>query len=219
MKFLIVIIMLAFIVPAAAKGSNKTGHGNKKDVVKDSAASARVNGIDSVNIREMVLQQIEAARKNTPVTAKHPVLQVDMTKKAEPAKTGTGILEKLRKYIPLSGDALTKVLMISGFSLFVFGIIIIRRLFLRKIYSRKGKKIKDLKKNISLIRDERPVKIKDKNKLRSIRSKLIKNYSAKNLTEEDLSKTARELKIAEGELMLAERIKTHGMAGSYESKK
>ncbi len=211
--------MFSFAVPASAFTVKKTFRGNKKKVPITRAAITGTSAVDTVNIREMVLRQIEAARKNTPVNVGQALLRANAVKKAGTEKASPGFWVNLRKAVPLSWDVLEKILIIFGFSLFVFGIIFIRRLFSKKIFSKSGGKEKELKKNISLIREEKPVKIKDKNKLRSIRSKLIKNYSAKELNDENLSRKARELKIAEGELMLAERIKMHGMAGSYEGKK
>ncbi len=219
MKLLILIFMFAFFVPVHAETSKKELKDKKADAEQINSVEIQQSQIDSINISQMVQEQIDAARKKVSEQKSVPMLKVETKKSAATKKAEAGFWTELKSLIPVSSDASIKALIIFAFSLFVFGIILFRRFTSKKIKPESMNEVNGLKKNIALIREEKPVKVKDKNKLRQIRSKLIQNYSSSKMTNESVSRTAKELKIAQGELLLAERINLHKMAGEYAGKK
>ena len=67
---------------------------------------------------------------------------------------------------------------------------------------------RDMKDGIKLIREEK-VRDKKDSQLSQIRNKLMGNASSFQLSKDSISKNARELNIAKGEIYLAARIKSH----------
>lgn len=154
---------------------------------------------DTINISSIVQQQILAAKLkmerealNNNQRDSKEIVTTAANKNIIPKKTITQL------FLELSFEA--KVLII--FSTFLFAFIGIRRTVLK---IQKKEKI-ELKKKIGMLREEKvPSKIDDK-KSKS-RRELIHNLSVKKLSEKNISKKAKELKISKGELLLAARLK------------
>ena len=158
---------------------------------------------DSVNISEMVLAQIQAAQKkqseqkNTP-----PPTAVVVTKTQ--SNNSTNFINDWIKSLSLSEDTMIKIIILGSATLFAVIFISFRRM-------RKGHKNSDsrnLKNGIKLMREEKVYWKKDE-KLSGIRTKLSGSPSSYQLTNESISKNARDLKIAKEEIYLAARIKSH----------
>lgn len=219
MKFLTAILISAFIIPLSAHVKKTNKHSEKKHSAELNTAVITENETDKVDISEMVREQIAAARKKADEEKSTPVPHIDVPKPAKNVKSEAGLLMSIRNKIPLSDDSLIKISVLSAFSLLVFGFIMSRRLLLRKKRPKNKHDLKGLKQNIALIREERPIRVRKNNKLKTVRSRLLKKYSKVNMTNESISKTAKELKISKGELLLAERIRMHKMADGLAAKK
>lgn len=209
MKKVLLFLMIFVIIPAYPQGKENTADAKPDSVVAESVSQTQNSNIDSVNISQIVQAQIAAARKEETEKKSQPVVNIQ-AKKVEKAKNSwTNIFVELRKNIPLSNDNFMKAVILIAFSFMAFIVVFLRRLK-NKLHkpSKKEKSSDSLKKNISILREEKPLKIKYKKKLKLIRSKLSKNYSM-NPTSESLTRTARELNIAKGEVLLAARIKAH----------
>lgn len=154
---------------------------------------------DTINISSIVQQQILAAKLkmerealNNNQRDSKEIVTTAANKNIIPKKTITQL------FLELSFEA--KALII--FSTFLFAFIGIRRTVLK---IQKKERI-ELKKKIGMLREEKvPSKIDDK-KSKS-RRELIHNLSVKKLSEKNISKKAKELKISKGELLLAARLK------------
>jgi len=209
MKKIILFLMILVILPAYPKVKKDSTNANADSVVTETVSQLQNNNIDSVNISQMVLSQIAAARKKETEKESKPVIKVQAKKVKKAGNSWTSIFVKLRNNIPLSNDDFMKAVILIAFSVMVFVVVFLRRIKNRLHKSDKKEKSSDnLKKNISILREEKPLKIKYKKKLKLIRSKLSKNYSM-NPTNDSLTRTARELNIAKGEVLLAARIKAH----------
>lgn len=219
MKIFIPILTAVFIFILSAGAGAETINTRKSGSGSAGTAEMIQSQIDSINISQMVQEQIDAARKKSAAakTAAQPNREIKKT--AYPKKSEAGIWPDFINSIPFTNGTFIKISVILIFSFIVFGAIFFRRLFTNKSTFKNKGGVSDLKKNISLIREEKPLKVKDKNKLRQVRAKLIQNYSSAKMTNESISKTAKNLKISQGELLLAERIKLHKMAGEYAGKK
>ncbi len=165
---------------------------NSTAVVKDTIPE------DTINVRSLVEQQILAAKlKMQKESTNHDSnnsynMNVSEVPNFKPKKT------LIQLFLNLSFEI--KILLI--FSIFLFSLVAIRRIVLR-IQHKEGI---ELRNKIKLLREEKvPSKVEDK-KSKS-RRELIHNLPVKKLSEKNITKKAKELKISKGELMLAARLK------------
>ncbi|MDH7604764.1 MAG: hypothetical protein QHH13_07690 [Melioribacter sp.] len=161
-------------------------------VVKDTITE------DTINVRRLVEQQILAAKLKMQKESisndsnNSYKLNVSEVPNFKPKKTLIQLFQNLSFEV--------KFLLI--FSIFLFTLIAIRRIVLRI----KIKEGIELRNKIKLLREERvPSRIEDK-KSKS-RRELIHDLPVKKLSEKNITKKAKELKISKGELMLAARLK------------
>jgi len=165
---------------------------NSTTVVKDTISE------DTINVRSLVEQQILAAKlkmqKESINNDSNNAYKMNVSEvpNFKPKKT------LVQLFLNLSFEV--KVLLI--FSIFLFTLIAMRRIVLRI----KIKEGIELRNKIKLLREERvPSRVDDK-KSKS-RRELIHNLPVKKLSEKNITKKAKELKISKGELMLAARLK------------
>lgn len=181
-------------------------------VVKKAAVTKPVEHIttagDSINISALVKSQLEAAQAgeiksgtNYQVPEEKPE-PAPVKAKVKVKKQEPGMFENL--VITLNNfnkQYLNVTIFISGAVLilgFFFGRKLLKGLF--------GQSKKSLKKNINLIRNEKPVYMKNK-KLYELRSKLAESNNLYGMSEEAIPGKAREMNVGEGEIMLAAKIK------------
>ncbi len=172
------------------------------------ADTSKTNGSDlasdSVNISQMVLAQIDAARKKQMEEKNQPTKLVETTTvKVQPASS-TNFIADWVKSLAISEDTMVKIIIIGSATFIAVIFISFRRLKYSKKYSVKN----DLKNGIKLIREEKVFGKKDE-KLSSVRNKLAGSPSSYQLSNESVSRNARDLNIAKGEIYLAARIKSH----------
>jgi hypothetical protein len=214
-------ILLSIAAYAGSSNSEKV----PADKVPIDSLNAQLYGIagDSVNIKDMVTAQIEAAR-NKQVQDSITAADSNSVQKL-PAKTAVESqavvtlkhnsekteLEKLSEYLDpvfqavrMSNELTIKMAIMGVATFFAFFIILIRRTRLGKKKTTK----RDTKDGIKLIREEK-VKDKKDGKLSLVRNKLLGSAPSFQLSKESVSKNARELNIAKGEIYLAARIKSH----------
>jgi len=200
--------------------------GNSIDIRKAHADSAIVklsNASDSINISQIVLAQIETARKKQTqdsLTAQDTNKVVTMPAKAvlisqavvtlkqnNNTNSGNAFLAYVEPFIqivrmPTEMTIKLAVMGIASMAAFLF--VYIRR---KKMSVKKSIK-RNTKDGIKLIREEKVKDYRD-GKLSLIRNKLLNSTSAFLLSKDSVSKNARELNIAKGEIYLAARIKSH----------
>lgn len=170
---------------------------NGQNVPADS--SVAFIAADSVNISDIVRDQIERAKmKQSAVVIPEVVREAGLDVKNEPVKT--------EKNKPLSVYASLPIqyqIFIAA-SILVLLILAIRRtLLVMKKKSSRGLKIK-----IAMLRDEKIV-VRTNSKLASIRRKLKGGREILDASEAKISKVAKDLNIAKGELLLASRMKLY----------
>jgi hypothetical protein len=165
---------------------------------------------DTVNIREMVIQQILAAKKkmleekqSKPQTL--PGNKKKVLKKSNKDKS-VGILERISEFLSRANEDIARVILLGGSTFLVFGTVLIRRIKIKKKRVRRKK----LVKNINSIREEKVI-VKEDPKLKDVRIKL-KSNPEHFITENSFDETAKELNIAKGELLLAARIKSYELS-------
>lgn len=177
-------------------------NGGKTTAVDSLSANSIIAGTDdSVNISELVQQQILMARlkaiqdSSNTANAETREIVVPVTEKISRVKTETSSFSFLGK-LPTE----YKILIIVSVILFL--LVMVRRFVIRIKKSLKA----ELKKKISMLREEK-VFAKPNAKSTKSRRTLIDNPIINKLTERNIDKAAKELSISKGELMLAARLK------------
>ena len=164
----------------------------------DSCAGAIAG--DTVSIRDLVQQQIDKALEKQSMQATLPA-----------AEAGINIIPQTVKNAPVSNPVISivknlplHILVFASASFLVILTLLIRRasLTVKKRSSRR------LKNKISSLREEK-VFVKENPRLKEERVKLRNHKTIYNVSEKHISKLARELKIAKGELLLAYRLKQY----------
>ena len=174
---------------------------------------------DSVDIRQMVeeqisaikIRQLEEAKKSENITEKKSgeKSETSLTSKDENRSdlfytSLVSTLERIKTSL-LSLDVLNNKFSILGFAtILIFSVVIIRR----KILSRQKDNKNSLKENIRLLREEKAVK-KLNPKLTDVRNSLIRDSLTFANPKAGISKIAKELNIAKGEILLAAKLKSH----------
>ena len=155
---------------------------------------------DSVSIRDLVQQQIDKALEKQSIQAAPPV-----------SEAGINVIPKTVKIAPASNPLISIVkslpVHIMAFVSASF-LVILTVLIRRAIMTVKKRSSRRLKNKISSLREEK-VFVKENPRLKGERVKLRNHKSIYNVSEKHISKLARELKIAKGELLLASRIKQY----------
>lgn len=165
-----------------------------------------VNTDEEVNVASLVDKQIAIAQakqwenRQTVVKQKHVV--------AAPIKnkTNENWFTTVSTPFKLSGETAKSVGIILFSALFVFGSVITRRLVLKH-----KNKANNLRTNIQSMRLEKSV-VKKETKLKSIRENLLKSSLNFNSGDGSLTRKAKELSIAKGEIMLAAKIKSYELS-------
>jgi hypothetical protein len=209
MKITMAIMLLLFLIEvdyAQLNTPDTTGLTmDSTDLAMDSALV-----LDSVNIREMVQQQIVAAKKKMlEGKATTPqVLNSNLKKvlKENDNEKSFNILETIKVFIAKSNEDFARVILLGGSTFLVFGTVLIRRIKIKKRSISRRK----LVKNINSIREEKIV-LKDDPKLKNVRTKL-KNNPEHYSEENSFDVTAKELNISKGELLLAAKIKSYELS-------
>ena len=171
---------------------------------------------DSVDIRQMVeeqisaikIRQLEKAKKSENIAEKS---ETSLTSKDENRSdlfyiytSLVSTLERIKTSL-LSLDVMNNKFSILGFAtILIFSVVIIRR----KILSRQKDNKNSLKENIRLLREEKAVK-KLNPKLTDVRNSLIRDSLTFANPKAGISKIAKELNIAKGEILLAAKLKSH----------
>ena len=106
-----------------------------------------------------------------------------------------------------------KFYVLGGAALAAFVLVFARRAWL----GRSKKTGKKLKNNIRILREENIVK-REEPQLKSVRSKLLNSPVILNNHGKPLSEVAKELNIAQGEIILAAKIKSYELAKGEKSK-
>ncbi|MDQ7817329.1 MAG: hypothetical protein RDU14_09940 [Melioribacteraceae bacterium] len=165
---------------------------------------------DSIDVSKLVQKQIESARLKE---ATDRTIEVEDT-------VGFSKNENIENAaIPISVSVINKpannkvIELINSFSIevkifFLFSVLIILIVSLRRMLIGFKKRIKNsIKQRIAMIREEKIVLKKDRNKTRT-RKSLKKDKVIEKLSEAGMNSKAKELSISKGEILLAARLKT-----------
>lgn len=152
--------------------------------------SQKIQHESEINVRELVQQQIEEAKKRESETklilSIEPNTTINKNVRAEPQ-------------LPIEDTTTEKLGILILFSISIFSILAIRRRL------SKNNIHVNLKKNIKLMREEKFIKPIDP-KLKKIRTSLCLTSTNLNASERDLTDTAKKYNIAKSELLLAAKF-------------
>ena len=213
---LITVFICFFSITAFAGGSNQAATGTIRVTAAAAAATTQ-----NINLKKLVSAEFETARTkqiqdpnsnsqtNVPPVVQtqqvetHPV-EIQQPRVVLKKEVEKSELEKMISSIQMSDAATIRVSIMAFASFVAFVVVFARR---KKLNVKKSKK-QNYKDGIKLIREEK-VKVKSDGKLSLVRNKLIGSTSAYQVSNDIVSKNARELSIAKGEIYLAARIKSH----------
>lgn len=154
---------------------------------------------DSINIKSLVEQQILAAKLKM---EQEKLEKKNVNNSYEVNISNVPVFKPKKTLIQLFLNLSFEVKLLLIISFFLFLLIAIRRIILK--VHKKAKQ--GLKNKIKLLREEKVIsKLEDK-KSKSRRT-LIHDLPVNRLTEKNITKKAKELKVSKGELMLAARLK------------
>jgi len=217
MKNNLLTVLICFFSVSVFAGSSNPGASGSIRVTAAAAAPTTQN----INLKKLVSAEIETARikqmddpnsnsqtnippvvHTQPVEIQHTETQQNkVVLKKEPEKSQ---LEKLVSSMQMSDETTIRVSVMAFATFAAFVVVFARR---KKLNVKKSKK-QNYKDGIKLIREEK-VKVQSNGKLSLVRNKLIGRTSAYQVSNDIVSKNARELSIAKGEIYLAARIKSH----------
>ncbi|AFN75384.1 hypothetical protein MROS_2154 [Melioribacter roseus P3M-2] len=189
MRTLIAILILLYGLPVRAQ-SDSLSLQTENEITAE----------DSVNVRELVAQQILMAKiKNEKKEIKEP----DIIQTAPEYENESPVVIKKKKSVyQLFVDLPFNVKLLISFSAFLFALIFIRRAVLKA----QQKARKKLKIKIGMMREEKLQPTTDIRRSK-FRKELLSNPVINKLNDKNINKKAKELKVAQGELMLAARLK------------
>jgi hypothetical protein len=163
---------------------------NAQNTSLDSISTTR----DSVNIRQLVQDQINKVQE----------IQNTSSVKQDNSNSPTSYKEDLSNGL---NDSLSSGLKYKFSAIILAMIISAFYLVLKRKKATKNNNHKSIRKNISSLRAEKPI-IRARSELSIIRTNLKKNAVFLSPHEREISKSAKELKIAKGELYLAAELKS-----------
>ena len=163
---------------------------------------------DTTNLKQVVMAQIEAARKKE-VERGESVSKVNPIKlTSEKEAAGLSILNF--KLPEVSLGVMVKAAVLFSAAMFLALLIFIRR---KRIKKHNKKSPQDYKKRIGMIREEKPIRVQNP-ALSKIRTRLINKPGYKSLNGNLITSKARELNISKGEILLLQKIRHHQLARS-----
>ena len=203
MKIIFLLIISGFFTTAVLGQKTINNVSLRSEQSDTTAFNSAGADSDTVNISQMVAAQIDAARKKEEQINNNPalVIQSNITQNTKPASLN--LYDELKTRFSIPEDVMMKASILTFASFLSAAVIFIRR---RKSKRKKQPANKNLKENIKSLREEK-VQIKGSSKLSSVRNRLAENTPASNLTQGDISRTAKRLKISKEEILLAQRLK------------
>ncbi len=169
-----------------------------------SRVTSTVSKNDSVNIRQLVAAQIENARKAQ-------LVEKSVVKKAAVPVVGSGnkrtgiyFFNNMPGYLNAFYNTILRISYWGIISLLAALLIYLRgRLFLKKSSGKRS-----IKDNIKLLREEK-LFVRKNPKLSKIRKEIGRSPATFNYSNERIARTAKDMNIAKGEILLAAKIKAH----------
>jgi hypothetical protein len=215
------ILFIFLIISPFIYGSGKS---SKENINANDNSKISILNID---IKSLVQAQIDSAKERAKrgEIKSYCSIFIPVSEKTSEHKINKEIKSSSRPglFSELLHQQLTiKILIILGFSVAVFLFVFIRRmtqkdwnsifqkLVIKKEKNKNDSAKKELKENIISIREEASIK-RENPALNLIRSELVKKAAPEILTN-SISSKAKELKIAQGELILAAKIKSFQLA-------
>ena len=205
MKIIFLLIISGFFTTAVLGQKTINNVSLRSEQSDTTAFNSAGADSDTVNISQMVAVQIDAVRKKEEQINNNPalVIQSNITQNTKPASLN--LYDELKTRFSIPEDVMMKASILATASFISAAVIFIRRRK-RKRKRKKQPTNKNLKENIKSLREEK-VQIKGSSKLSSVRNRLTENTPAYNLTQGDVSRTAKRLNISKEEILLAQRLK------------
>ncbi len=166
--------------------------------------SSTVSKSDSVNIKQLVASQIEYARKEQLSEKSRTKDAALPATKSVNTVTGNIFFNNMPGSLNASYKIIMKISFFGFISLMAALLIYLRRRHLYKDASIN----RSFKDNIKLLREEK-LFAKKNPKLSKLRKELGSSPATFNYSKERISKTAKEMNISKGEILLAAKIKAH----------
>lgn len=221
------ILLIIFLLTIAKTGlcQNIDSAITKLSIKDSSSIEANISQADSIDIRQIVESQIAAVKEKQTESLNTEFYQRIKKNGNVGINKQAGLNNTLEDFYILnispavhnisnvfsSAEEITiKVSILAG-ALFLALLIVFTR---RKLLKRDHKKNNLIKESIKILREERAVKKNDP-KMKDIRNKLVNNPSFYDSSKAAVSKVARELNIAQGEVLLAAKIKSHELNKSW----
>ncbi len=203
MKIIFLIIISGFFTTAVPGQKTINKVLLRSEQLDTTASNSAGADSDTVNISQMVAAQINAARIKEEQTNNNPapVIQSSIQQNNKPGSLN--LYDELKSGFSIPEDVMMKASILASASFLSAAVIFIRR---RKSKRKKQPANKNLKESIKSLREEK-VQIKGSSKLSSVRNRLAENTPAYNLTQGDISRTAKRLNISKEEILLAQRLK------------
>ncbi len=207
------LILISFFLCCFQLFANKDFSGSA-DTISYSAQIKIAVG-DSLNISQMVQQQIEDARikeLSRNVFGDRKNIAQDENQKSQ--LFGSENLLSIISNIPTD----------RTFILLFASLLVAVALIINRLRNRPKDSSEKLKNAINILRSESALKKENYRlnrqgkKLEKLRKKIHASRELKSFGEQDIIKAAKKLQISKGELMLAVKIKSHQMNNSYPSK-
>lgn len=184
--------MFVFVLVASSFGQ-QTEIAGEADSVQNSA--------NEINLDSLVASQISAAQAKQ-LKEKEQAAITEKVQVAQPVKKA----EEAASFLGLDDTLLLKIEILLGAIFIAAIVIVVRRLKLKKKPVKKN-----LKSAIQSIRVEKPF-VKQNEDLKTIRENLQLNTLQLGSGQDSLTRKARELHIAKGELILAAKIKSYELS-------
>ncbi len=172
-----------------------------KESISSDTSTTKMSS-DSVNISQIVLAQINAAREKDQNESLIVAKNNSNVALINPTQNPPSFISELERQLSISPDLFLKILILAIASFLATLIIIIRRKKSRKLIHSDN----SLKGNIKLMREEN-IRIQGNSKLSSVRNRLSEKTPEYNLTSESISNSAKRLNISKDEILLAQRLK------------
>lgn len=219
MKYLFSTILIILLSAAGFAGIETDSLSVNLPVADSLAVSKNAGVADSVDIKQIVASQINAAKKKE-IEGIAPQIEFTGEKKivvdqnADESLTGkwnrllettiSPLVDEVYGFISTADDTTLKIAFLGLASLIAMLFVFFRRKVIREKHEKKN----SIKDNIRLLREERPVKRSD-SRLTGIRNSLVNNSLSYSNSQSGMTRVARELNISKGEVLLASKIKSH----------
>lgn len=205
--FAFLIVFSVYGKRVVKKHKSKPAHTHSTEITQAESKT------DSVNIRQLVADQIEQARKKQITMESLPKVAVSPAISTGNYETVKKYLNNMPGYLNASFDMVMEISLMGIISILAALLIFL----IRGHHKKRIKTRKTLKDNIKLLREEK-LFVKNNPRLSKIRNELGKSPATYNYSKEKISNAAKDWNISKGEILLAAKIKAHELNRQWPNK-